>query len=252
MRLVRLRKWIVRSLLLILTPAFLVVGWNFVTANFGTIEPGRAYRSGQMHAWGLARTVRDHRIKTVLNLRGHHPDQDWYRAERDATLASGAEQVDIAMSSCEWMSRTQLRTLVDVLQTSETPILIHCWRGAERTGLTTAFLTLLRDGSTLEDARAAFSLEYLFVRAGDGVVTIEHFEQYEAWLRTNGLSHSPIVFRRWVNEGYVPGQPSRENWPYDPYPLAVFTRATPTGPDERKIWDERGRTAGREPETAVR
>ena len=255
MRLARARKWVLRPLIVVLTPIVLVVGWNFVTANFATVQPDRVYRSGQMHGWGLARTIHDQKIKTVLNLRGHHPEQPWYRAERAATLAAGAAQVDIALSSCEWMSRTQMRTLVDVLLTSDTPILIHCWRGAERTGLASAFLTLLKDGSTLEDARAAFSIKYLFVRAGDGVVTIEHFEQYEAWLKTNGLTHSPTVFRRWANEGYVPGKPGREQWPYDPFPLVVFTRDTPDGPVERKVWDDRGRPsspiADRRPKAAA-
>jgi len=207
-----------------------------------------------MHSRGLARTVRNHQIKTVLNLRGHHPDQSWYRDERATTLAGGATQIDIALSSCEWMSRTQLRTLVDVLLTCEKPVLIHCWRGSERTGLVSAFLTLLDDGSTLDDARAQFSLRYLFLRAGDGLVTIEHFEQYETWLARNRLTHTPTVFRRWVSEGFAPGLPGRESWPFDPYPLAVFTRPSPNGPQERMIWDERGRpplmNAGRDVEPA--
>ncbi len=253
----RLRRRIFLGVLIIAAPVMAIVGWNFAMANFGTVRPGVAYRSGQMHASGLAQTIRDHSIKTVLNLRGRNADQAWYKAERAETLKAGAEQIDIAMSSCVWMSRKQMQTLIDVLQTCEKPVLIHCWRGAERTGLTSAFLTLLRDGSTIEEARAEFSLKYLFVRAGDGVVTIEHFEQYEGWLKSQGLTHSPIVFRRWVNEGYVPGKPNREEWPMDPYPLVVHTKATADGPVERELWDERGRSGmqnARKPEstTAVR
>ncbi len=219
----------------------MLVSWNFLTANFATIGNVQAYRSAQMHGWGLAKTVRDHKIRTVLNLRGQHPEQSWYRAERSAALREGATLVDVALSSCEWMSRSQIRTLVNVLQTSEKPILIHCWRGSERTGIASAFLTLLRDGSTLDEARAQFSLQYLFIRAGDGVVCIQHLEQYESWLKSQGQAHTPTLFRQWVNEGFVPGIPSREQWPYDPIPLAVLTRSTSDGPVVQKLWDDRGR-----------
>ncbi len=254
MRLARLRKPLLRLFLLILTPILVIVAWNFGTANFGPVVEGQFYRSAQMRASGLARTVRDYRIKTVVNLRGHHPEQPWYRDERAATLAGGATQVDMAISSCEWMSRTQLRALIDVIANSERPMLVHCWRGAERTGLASALAILLREGSTLDDARDQFSLRYLFVSAGDGIVTIQHLEHYEHWLTQSGLTHSPTNLRRWVDVGFVPGTPNREQWPYDPYPLTVTTRPTPHGPDERFVWDERGRpqvTAGRDGQPAT-
>ena len=74
------------------------------------------------------------------------------------------------------------------------------------------------------DARAQFSIRYLFVRVNDGKVMAEHLDQYENWLRNAACEHSPANFHRWVDEGFQPGQPSREDWPYDPYPLVVVTR----------------------------
>ena len=141
-----------------------------------------------------------------------------------ATLEAGATQVDIAMSSCIWMSRAQLRTVIETLDTAEYPMLIHCQWGAERTGLISAFAELLRPGSTLEDARSQFSIRYLFVRVNDGKIMAEHLDQYERWLAERGWTHEPGHFRRWVAEGYRPQVPSREQWPYDPYPLVVITR----------------------------
>jgi hypothetical protein len=194
-------------------------------------------------------------VRTVLNLRGYHPESAWYRAERDATLGQGATQVDVPLSSCEWMSKAQMRALVDVLDSCERPVIVHCWHGSERSGLVSALAILLREGSTLGEARAQFSLRYLFVPWGDGVVTLRHLEQYEAWLGKNGLGHSPAALRRWAKEGFEPGVPSREQWPFDPYPLAVTTRPTPSGPVEAKVWDKRPRsgvkTARREAEPAV-
>jgi protein tyrosine phosphatase (PTP) superfamily phosphohydrolase (DUF442 family) len=177
-----------------------------------------------MRAVALGQIVREKGIKTVLNLRGSHPEQIWYRDERQATLDAGATQIDMALSSCEWMSRVQLRALINVLDTCEYPLLVHCWRGSERTGLVSAFTELLRSDGTLADADAQFSLRYLFVRAGDGKVTAEHLDQYEAWLKRQGLAHSPEQLRRWAAEGFQPQKPSREDWPYDPFPLVVVTR----------------------------
>ena len=44
----------------------------------------------------------------------------------------------------------------------------------------------------------------------------EHLDQYESWLREEGLVHSPANFHRWVDAGFQPGRPSREDWPYRP------------------------------------
>ena len=103
------------------------------TTTSARSSTARIYRSGQMPASSLARTVRDHRIKTVLNLRGSNKDA-WYAPSARPPLDAGATQVDIAMSSCIWMSRAQLRTVIETLDSAEYPMLIHCQWGAERTG----------------------------------------------------------------------------------------------------------------------
>lgn len=177
-----------------------------------------------MSAPKLSQTLRERRIKTVLNLRGSNPDKDWYLAERDATLAAGATQVDVSLSSCIWMSRAQLRTLIEILDSSHYPMLLHCAWGSERTGLVSAFAELLREGSTLDDARDQLALKYLYVPLGDGKIMSQAIDQYENWLRKQELEHRPEVFRRWAAAGYQPGSPNREHWAWDPYPLVVTTR----------------------------
>jgi hypothetical protein len=217
-------------LVLPLLPPTALLGWDWWTCNLGTLVPGQIYRSGQMPGDLLARTVRAYRIKTVLNLRGPNPDKSWYRDERAAALGAGATLIDVALSSCEWMSRAQLRALVRVLDTCERPVLMHCEWGSERTGLVAAFAELLRPGATLQDAEDQFSIRYLFLRAGDGKVMAEHLDQYEAWLADRGWPHTPERFRLWVREGFQPRAPSREQWPYDPNPLVVITRPPASAP----------------------
>jgi protein tyrosine phosphatase (PTP) superfamily phosphohydrolase (DUF442 family) len=226
----RIRRWVVRPCLALLLGAAGFVAWNLATGNFHTVRPGRVFRSGQMRAGDLANKIRTHAIRTVLNLRGSHPEDAWYRAERSAVLAAGVTEVDMALSSCEWMSRDQLRMLMRVLETCEYPVLIHCWRGSERTGLVSALTELLRPEGTLDDARSQFALRYLFLRVGDGAVMQDHLEHYAGWLQEEGLTHTPERLRHWVTEGYRPGRPGREQWPYDPFPLVVISRPAPTVP----------------------
>ncbi|WP_254053548.1 tyrosine-protein phosphatase [Singulisphaera sp. GP187] len=191
------------------------------------VQSDRVYRSGQMPAANLARAVRDHRIKTVLNLRGANPDQSWYPAERATTLAAGATQIDLSMASDMWLSRNQARTVLKVLDTCTYPILIHCQWGSERTGLVSAITELLRPGGSLADARRQFSLVYLYVKAGDGAVMERHLDRYEHWLKAGTLAHSPKQFRHWITQEFRPESPSREEWPYDPYPPVIITRPSP-------------------------
>jgi protein tyrosine phosphatase (PTP) superfamily phosphohydrolase (DUF442 family) len=222
----RLARWVARLVAAMVLAGLLFVAWDQATHNFGEVQRGRIYRSGQMPSSALARTIHDYKLKTILNLRGSNKDP-WYAAERAATLESAATQIDIPMSSCVWMSRAQLRTVIEMLDTAEYPILIHCQWGAERTGLVSAFAELLRPGGTLEDARTQFSIRYLFLRVNDGKIMAEHLDQYERWLVANGWKHAPDRFRRWVNEGFRPLTPNREQWPFDPYPLVVISRPAP-------------------------
>jgi len=171
----------------------------------------------------LTRTLRDRGVRTVLNLRGANPDQSWYRDELAATRSAGATQVDVSLSSCIWMSRVQLRTLVKALDEMTYPVLVHCSWGSERTGLVSAIAELLREGSTLDDARRQFTLWHLYAPVGDGRIMSEAIDQYEGWLASQKLAHRPEHFRRWAESGYKPQDPSREAWPYDPYPLIVVT-----------------------------
>lgn len=203
--------------------------WRHAVDNFGIVlsvddihsPQGVVYRSDQMSDMALSAFIQEHQVKTVLNLRGPNPGDDWYDKERAATLAHGSTQIDMPLSSCEWMSRDQALTLADVIQNAERPLLIHCFHGSERTGLASAMTRLLTEGQSLKDARSAFSWKYMFFGLGDGVVTLRQFEEYEKWLKETGTEHSPSKYLAWLKNNFKPGSPSREAWPYDPYPLVI-------------------------------
>jgi protein tyrosine phosphatase (PTP) superfamily phosphohydrolase (DUF442 family) len=217
-------RWTLRFVAIAVAIPCLFVGWRWGSGNLGTVTPGRIYRSAQPTAKLLSSVIRQNRINTVLNLRGSNPDQAWYQQEKQATLEAGATLLDFPMSSDQWLSHDQIKTLLDVLDTTEYPILIHCEWGAERTGLVAAICALLKEGSRLENGRAEFSAYYLFLPVKDGLVMRGHLQLYERWLAMHGETHSPKIFRVWLTQAYEPGKPSREHWPCNPYPLKVETR----------------------------
>jgi hypothetical protein len=213
-----------RGFLLALTAILVAVFGRWITGNQGAVIPAVAHRSGQLNATLLRSAIVSKKVRTVLNLRGGNPDQAWYRDERRVTIEQGAALVDFAMASDMYLSRIQASTLIDILDKCEKPVLIHCQWGAERTGLASAFVELLKTGGSVSDAKRQFSPYYLFLPARDGLVMRRHLDLYEGWLREQGLRHSPDVFRRWIRDEYRPASPSREEWPYDPYPLVVVHR----------------------------
>lgn len=224
MNLRRMTRWMARGI--VAAFAILVGGfwaWRHSVDNFGVVISGPApvYRSDQMTPETLSETIHRFGIRTVLNLRGPNPGDAWYDHERAATLASGATQIDMPLSSCDWMSRAQAQALAQALKDSPRPLLIHCFHGSERTGLASAMTRLLSEGQTLEDAGRSFSWRYLFLGLGDGVVTLRQFQQYENWLISHKIRHSPTQFMAWLKADFQPRSPSREEWPYDPYPLVI-------------------------------
>jgi protein tyrosine phosphatase (PTP) superfamily phosphohydrolase (DUF442 family) len=215
--------------------------WRWGTGNFGVVVAGRVFRAGQMSPDQLVRTIREYHVHTVLNLRGCNPGQPWYTAERRAVLDAGVTHIDMSLASDQWVSRAQAKAVLDTLGSCSYPVLIHCEWGAERTGLLSAFVELDRAGGSPESARRQFSPWYLFLPTKHGLVMRSHVDAYRAWLRSQGRTHSPDQFHKWILQDYRPGSPSREEWPYDPYPLVVVTR--PAAPAVKLV--RTGSAAGR-------
>jgi protein tyrosine phosphatase (PTP) superfamily phosphohydrolase (DUF442 family) len=221
-------RWVVRAIFAVSTLSVVsFLAWRTSVDNFGVVlnpgdsTAGAVYRSDQMRPDDLADRIRELGIRTVLNLRGPNPGDSWYDAERSTVVGEGAELVDMALSSSEWMSREQAQTLAKVLKEAPRPLLIHCYHGSERTGLASAMAHLLTPGQSVESARREFSWRYLYFGLGDGITTFAQFDSYRDWLAGQQKPHSPETFEQWLATDFTPKWPSREQWPYDPYPLVV-------------------------------
>jgi hypothetical protein len=173
-------------------------------SNEHAVISGLVYRCAQRSGDELERTIRKHGIRTVVNLRGPNPLVPWYVEESQATHRTDIGQEDLSFSAGRLPSTVEARRLIEVLDRAEYPILLHCKRGADRTGLASAIVILLRPHSTLAEARWQLGLRFghvAFRRPGflDGFL-----DQYEEWLRERAHDHSPANFRHWLEYEYIP------------------------------------------------
>jgi protein tyrosine phosphatase (PTP) superfamily phosphohydrolase (DUF442 family) len=181
-------------------------GYILIGPNFRTVLPGQIYRCAQPTGDEIRAAIRKHGIRTVLNLRGSCDPTPWYLDECRAAASNGVSLEDFGFSAGRLPAVPTIRQLVLVLEKTEYPILIHCQRGADRTGMTSAMALLLRTDATLEEARKQLSPRYGHISFGRTGHLDRFFDLYEEWLAGQGLEHSPHLFRRWVMEEYCPGE----------------------------------------------
>ena len=134
--------------------------WLRPTDNFHAVKEGQAYRSGQLDGESFKLVVDTYGIRTVINLRGENPDEQWYQQEVAATLEKGVTLVNIPMSAKSLPSRETLLAIYDTIITSEHPVLIHCQAGADRTGAVSAVWRMVVLGEPREAAQTELSPWY--------------------------------------------------------------------------------------------
>ncbi|HVS39686.1 MAG TPA: tyrosine-protein phosphatase [Gemmataceae bacterium] len=190
--------------------AGLVASWAvelvyiFVGSNVHVVAPGAVYRSAQLGPAELERVVRQYHIRTVVNLCGCCDPESWYLQESRTTCRLGICQEDVGFSACRLPSIHSMRQLVEALDHCDYPILIHCHRGIDRTGMASAIALLLHTDAGLSEAREQLGLRYGHMAAGKYGNIDRFFDLYQEWL--NGRAHTPALFREWVAREYCPGE----------------------------------------------
>lgn len=101
------------------------------------------YRGAQPTARGL-KGLGEFGVKTVVNLREEHSDQD--------NLSPGIGYVPIPMSPMKPKEEDVVRFLKVVTDRKRVPVFLHCARGADRTGFMAAAYRIVVQGWSREDA----------------------------------------------------------------------------------------------------
>lgn len=160
------------------------------------------WRSAQPAPWhirGLARKG----IRTVINLRGPHPNGS-YRLEAEACARHGMRFVDFRVRSRAAPTREDVRAARALFESVEYPVLLHCKSGADRAGLMSALYLIFREGKSVEEAKSALSLRYGHIRQADTGVLDYFFERY-----FEDTAEHPMPFMEWVETVYDPVEVKR-------------------------------------------
>lgn len=173
--------------------------------NFHAVVPGELYRSAEMAHERLAATIRRQGIATVVDLRNGPPDPDaGGRTEPDVVADAGATWVHVPMLSSKLPSKQRLLQLIDVLETAERPILVHCSSGALRTGVAAAIWLMAAEQQSPAVADDQLRIRYGYTRLESDLRRWQHgidplvtlLDAYADAYRQN-----PVSFRAWVEAG---------------------------------------------------
>ena len=149
------KRWGKWTCLLVLVTGLAIGGYalNAVAHhNFHTVSAGLVYRSAQMDADSLTRIVREHGIKTIINLRGGGTGEGWYRDETNITREFGLKHFDFALSATREVRDDEMDRIVATIRNAPKPALIHCKSGSDRTGLVGALYLYSVEGRTARSA----------------------------------------------------------------------------------------------------
>ncbi len=132
----------------------------FAYANFHEVTPGVLYRSKQLTAKQFQHYIRKFGIKTIINLRGTELERKWYQGEMAAVAKNSVTHYDVPLSSTRYIPPQVLDSLMSNFRLSDKPILVHCWAGADRTGLFCAAWKLKVEKCPPEEALKQLSVIY--------------------------------------------------------------------------------------------
>jgi protein tyrosine/serine phosphatase len=110
--------------------------------NFFQID-ARVYRSAQPDAKGF-KELQGRGIRNVLSFRDHHADTNAARGTNVKLFRIQMEAGDI--------KTPQVVEALRIIKSADGPILIHCWHGADRTGLISAMYRIVFQNWSREDA----------------------------------------------------------------------------------------------------
>ncbi len=113
--------------------------------NFYKIAPG-IYRSAQLYYYNMPEFYNKYHFKTILNLRGPHPDKNWYIYEKNFCKEHNITLINFGISDKKVQSISKMKKIIQLIKNAPKPILIHCKSGADRTGLASAlYLYSIKD-----------------------------------------------------------------------------------------------------------
>ena len=159
------KKWTVIGLLILFLLPISILLFHKLKDNIHTVIPNQVYRSAQLTPEKLAKVIEQGQLKTIINLRGstHH---EWYRHESALAKSKNVEILSLKLPPKGLPTVADLKTLVHMIETAPKPFIIHCRKGADRTGLASAIALILFEDAPLPQSNGQIAWWYgaIFVR----------------------------------------------------------------------------------------
>jgi protein tyrosine phosphatase (PTP) superfamily phosphohydrolase (DUF442 family) len=206
------KKLLVTGVIVSLTAVILLsLYYLFLSAKIYPVIESRIYRSAQLSDKALEMFIKEKGIKTIINLRGKDTDSSWYADESRMAGDMNVKLFDIRLLSDELPRYRKLAAILSLLQNAEKPLLIHCKRGADRTGLVSALALVLEQDPPLSVVKKQFSALYgvlpVYRSAGPSF-----FSLYEQWLNKTGKTHDKAALLEWIRNEYKDRFGNLEFW----------------------------------------
>lgn len=175
------------------------------TGNFRVVVPGKVYRSAQPEPEQLEGWIDSHGIKTVVNLRGHVAGVT--EAEYEVVREKDVDfYVFDTFSAYQLPGRPALLNLIETIETAETPMLIHCRQGIDRSGTASVIAEMAIGGEDYSQARwQGFVLPGPWKRKYDNEHISDLYGMYEQYCEQNDVDMNAFAtFKQWAYGHYRP------------------------------------------------
>lgn len=134
------------------------LAWLHYSGNFHQVVADEVYRSAQVSRADIAAYRSGYGIRSILNLRGAAPGEAWYDEELAASTALGLTHADFAMNASIQLSAAEAGRLIALMREMPKPLLVHCRRGSDRTGLAMSLYLAAISGADEATAEGQLSL----------------------------------------------------------------------------------------------
>jgi protein-tyrosine phosphatase len=157
------RKLILLIVLILVTIGSGILVWeellkeSFIPKRWGVVEDGKIYRSGQLSAALVKKTLEKYNIAVVIDLTGEVSGDKDQEAEKQATQELGIEVYRYPLKGNGTGDiknyANAIATIVDARRNGK-PVLVHCAAGTQRTGGVIACYRMLVEGKPPSQAYA--------------------------------------------------------------------------------------------------
>ena len=210
-----------------------VLYFGYLDNRIYAVIEGKIYRSAQLSPHMLQQVITAKNIKTIINLIGVRKGESWYQLEKETALKNNVKLYNVALPDHDWPKYRALNALVDFLIHAETPLLLHCRRGADRTGMASAIALAIEQQLPIFEIKKQFSWRYGVIPYLGSIGPLV-FSKYEKWLQQTNKEHSRSNLFYWLKKEYVDENGNMEFWidsandkPFERWKVNIRRKSSP-------------------------